>query len=179
MTPREYTEDDTFNALRRIPKSQVDLKLKKYATWVEQFREDHYKSKSYNEGLVLPNIIRRWLGLTMRSPWIYYMDHYFVDSVNAQLDGTGWNFDAYVDAVDKPILEKRALVRSIKIKRRIYSISSITLILALGVATGLMLGKSISISFLLGLSLTNFAIITYRSVADRRWPYPEYHWRYE
>lgn len=178
MTRHEYTEDDIFNALRRIPKSQVDLRLQRYATWVEQFRETHYKALAYNKRIKFPRFVSQCLGLPLRQSWVFEMDCHFTDSVTAYLDGTGWDFDSYVDAVDNQILKKRALVRSIKIKRRIYLTCSLISTLTLGVVAGVILGP-VPGGILLGTSLASLASISHIRIAHRIWPYPEYHWRYK
>lgn len=173
-----YTEDDTFEALRRIPQSQVREILDEYGVWFEDHREQHYASIAYNKRMKFWNKLKRLVGMAT---------YRFSDSSNPLLEqevedklkGTGWTLESYAVEVDKPILEHRAVIQAVKVKRRIYMLCAYLLVLALGVQIAVSLGVVWTQGLILGLQLSNIITLTYHWVADKYFPYPSYHYRYE
>lgn len=101
--------------------------------------------------------------------------------VNGEMDrlmhGTGWTLESYTSVVDKPILEKRQLVRSIKLKRWAYVIIGYIISIILGVCTGILIDTTIMESIILCISACNITTLSAVVVFDQIWPWPFSYWR--
>ena len=171
------TEDDTFNALRRIPQDQAREKLNEFGYWFEAERERHYSAIAYNKRMKFWNPIRRFFGMaTNHRPT---EDPQFEREINERLKGTGWTFESYAVEIDKPILEQKATIHAITMKRRIYLLCAVLSMFALGIMMGVALGLIWPEGLVLGINLSNIIPLTYFIVAEKFWPYPSYHYRYE
>jgi hypothetical protein len=172
-----HTEDDTFDALRRIPQSQVREILDEYAVWFESWREIYYVGEAYNNRAKKWNKLKQLVGMN-----ICYKDlsnPFLEKDMEDRLKGTGWTLESYAIEVDKPILERRATVHNIKVKRRTYIVCATLAMLLLGMFTALVVGLPWLDGILTGLCLTNITTVTYHWIAEKHWPYPSYHYRYE
>ena len=171
------TEDDTFEALRRIPQAQVRERLDEFGLWFEDYRESHYMAIAYNKKMKHWNKVKRFFGFTTfhANPG----NPLFDKEMEKKLQGTGWTLESYTEVIDKPILEQRATIQAVKVKRRIYLLCAYLLMLALGVQIAVALGVVWTQGLLLGLQLSNIVVATYYFVAERFFPYPSYHYRYE
>ena len=171
------TEDDTFEALRRIPQAQVRERLDEFGLWFEDYRESHYMAIAYNKKMKHWNKVKRFFGFTTfhMSPG----DPLFDKEMGEKLKGTGWTLESYAEVIDKPILERRATVHAIKVKRRIYMLCAYILCLILGVQIAVAVGVVWTQGLILGLQLSNIITVSYHWVADKYFPYPSYHYRYE
>ena len=171
------TEDDTFEALRRIPQAQVRERLDEFGVWFEDNRESHYMAIAYNKKMKHWNKVKKFVGLsTYRRTETYPV---FDKEMEEKLKGTGWTVESYAEVIDKPILERRAIIHAIKVKRRIYMLCAYILCLALGVQIAVALGVVWTQGLIVGSQLCNIITITYHWVADKYFPYPSYHYRYE
>ena len=172
-----YTEDDTFEALRRIPQAQVRERLDEFGLWFEDYRESYYSALAYNKRMKFWNPIKRLFGFGT-----YHADKrdpLFEQDMEEKLQGTGWTLESYAEVIDKPILEQRATIQAIKVKRRIYLLCACLLMLALGVQIAVAVGVVWTQGLILGLQLSNIITASYHWVADKYFPYPSYHYRYE
>ena len=177
MSQREYTEDETFDALRRIPQGQVREKLDEFGLWFEDYRESYYSALAYNKRMKFWNPIKRLFGFGT-----YHADKrdpLFEQDMEEKLKGTGWTIESYAAEVDKPILERRAVIQAVKMKRRIYLLCAYVLILALGVQIAVTVGAAWTQGLVTGVNLANVIIASYPWIADKFWPYPSYRYRYE
>lgn len=171
------TEDDTFEALRRIPQGQVREKLDEFGVWFEDNRERHYQAIAYNERMKFWNPLRRVVGMsTLHGD---QDDLLFEKEIEEKLKGTGWTYESYAVEVDKPILERRANIHAIKVKRRIYLLCAVLFMLAVGVQITVAVGVVWTQGLLLGLQLSNIVTATYHWIVDKYFPYPSYYYRYE
>ena len=171
------TEDDTFEALRRIPQAQVRERLDEFGLWFEDYRESYYAAIAYNKRMKFWNPIKRFVGMaTYHKVPDYPM---FTGEMEEKLKGTGWTVESYAAEIDKPILERRTTIQAVKVKRRIYVLCAVLLMLALGVQIAVAVGVVWTQGLILGLQLSNIITASYHWVADKYFPYPSYHYRYE
>jgi hypothetical protein len=177
MSIANKTEDDTFEALRRIPQSRVREMLDEHGVWFEDDREQHYADIALDKRMKKWNALRRFFGKA--TYYTYSGNPTIRKEVEDKLKGTGWTIESYATEVDKPILERRATIHNIKVKRRIYLLCAVLLMLALGVQIAVIVGVVWTQGLLLGLQLSNIITATYHWVVDKYWPYPSYHYRYE
>ena len=171
------TEDDTFEALRRIPHAQVRERLDVCGIWFEGYRESHYIAIAYNKKMKFWNKLKRFVGLAT-----YHKEAnspLFDKEMEKKLQGTGWTLESYAEVIDKPILEHLATIQAIKVKRRIYLLCAYLLMLALGVQIAVAVGVVWTQGLILGLQLSNIITATYYWVVEKYWPYPSYRYRYE
>ncbi len=176
-----HTEDDTFEALCRIPRHELDQKLDIYASWFEDHRMRYHCIAAENKRIIFRNKFRRLVGIDPNkisnlNTWNIALG----DEMHTIMQGTGWTLESYTAEVDKPILKKRKEIRTIKMKRRAYFIIGYLIACSIGILTSVFLGLSITDGITLSISLCNVITLLSLLVIDKMWPWPySYWWQYE
>ena len=173
-----YTEDDTFEALRRIPQSQMREKLDDYALWFENIREIHHSNVAANKKIAFWNRVRSFFHIKQREYAKDLSSEFLIEDIGHIMQGTGWAIESYTEAIDKPILQRRAEIKQIKRKRTAYIVGSYLVSITFCLSVCLILNMGWLSGYLLGMSFGNFAVI-FHPIMDKFWPYPDYCHRYE
>lgn len=176
-----HTEDDTFEALCRIPRHDLDQKLDIYASWFEDHRMHYHCIAAENKRIVFLNKFRRLVGIdpdeiSNLNTWNIALG----DEMHTIMQGTGWTLESYTAEVDKHILKKRKEIRTIKMKRRAYFIIGYFTAFTVGMAASIFLGLSLGTGIFMGINLCNVITLSSLLIINQMWPWPySYWWQYE
>jgi len=157
------TEEDTFNALCRLPfdtvHDRIPWETNKYIRMTEHTYVSAILVDLYNEKLArFPKIIYR-LFHKNRNHVIRWYDPSFNSLVrgtlNVHLDGTGWTPEAYVEVIREILMESIVAAKARRKKRNIYGVAAYCL-LTLFFGTCLFLIPYINVPiYILGLALVS------------------------